>query len=60
MIGKLIKKFFSKKPERYKLSKDQRLNPTYPADLAEVFDLNRTEDTTDRVLWRDAIPEDKE
>lgn len=46
-------------PKKMVLDRRQFHNPTYPPDLAEVFDLNRTETTTDRVLWRELKPEDK-
>lgn len=48
-----------KEPKKMVLSKRQFHDPTYPPDLAELFDKNRTEHTTDRVLWRELKPEDK-
>jgi hypothetical protein len=54
MIGKLLK-WFTKllddaKPMRQQPKEFQ--DPTYPPDLAELFDENRTENHTDKCMWQ--------
>lgn len=51
MFKRILKWFKKDKPKP--LPRRNFKDPTYPPDLAEMFPENRTEDTTDRVVWNE-------